>query len=84
MHFKQRIDFGDTVEYSINIGYEDYQLVPEMKKVGTIKLDKDISKRFELKNEQIFRNWSIVVEKMKIPYSGIYEIVLVGGGGRRI
>lgn len=55
-----------------------------MKKTGIIKLDKDITKTFEIKTKQIFRDWSIAETSISIPSPGIYEIVLVGGGGRRI
>ncbi len=50
-------------------------------KTGSIVLNEDIEKTFELKTERIFRSWSIEETELTIPYDGVYELVLVGGGG---
>ncbi len=78
--FTKTVDFGDEIQYSVNIGYEDYLPVQGTNKTASIIMDKDITKVFELKTEQIYKKFENSEEKVSIPHTGIYELILVGGG----
>lgn len=85
LYFKENIDYGDTIDYNINVGYDTYNPVPEtlVAKTGILMI-KDKSIQVELTTQQIFREWAGDEKGISIPSDGIYELVLVGGGGRRM
>lgn len=90
LYFLKKVDYGDTINYSVNMIHSvydnlaqqtyTYQAVPQLAKTGNIEITKDIVKQFEMKSEQIFRSYAAQEQTIAIPYSGVYELVLVGGG----
>lgn len=79
--FKGNIDYGDIVEYRVNIGYDTYNTVPELEVVKSgIVMDRDRVAQVELTTQQVFREWAGDEKGVSIPNDGIYELVLVGGG----